>query len=382
MTHDIRDLVSGPGGLVALGEPTHREPAFPQLRNELFAQLVDQGFRSIVLEIDRVTALAVTAYVRDGVGSLDAVMAEGFSTFFGELPANRELVAWLREQNERRPPAERLSFHGFDAEMENMSAPSPRRYLEHARDYLGLDLDVAGPAGDDERWSRQEAILDPTESIGAGPEAERLRCLGDDLLVELHARAPELVAATSAAKWRETRTRLTAGLGLLRYHKQAARRVDESTRISGLLATRAALMAQNLLDIRDAERHRGGTLVFANNVHLQRNRSQMAMAGMDLRWYGAGAIVSAVSAEPYTLIVGSLGRSESIGLRQPEPGSYEHALQDRVTGWELLPAAEVAPAGTRTDPTGEQGYFPLDRATLDGADAVLHVAAGTPADLP
>jgi hypothetical protein len=106
------------------------------------------------------------------------------------------------------------------------------------------------------------------------------------------------------------------------------------------------------------------------------------MAGMDLHWYGAGAIVSAMSAEPYTLIVGSLGRSGSIGLRQPEPGSFEHALQDRVADWDLLPATEVAPAGTRTDPTPEQGYFPLDGATLDGADAVLHVAAGTPADLP
>jgi len=62
------------------------------------------------------------------------------------------------------------------------SAPSPRRYLEDARDYLGLDLDIAGLAGDDQRWSRTEAIMDPAMSVGATADAERLRALGDDLL--------------------------------------------------------------------------------------------------------------------------------------------------------------------------------------------------------
>jgi hypothetical protein len=47
-----------------------------------------------------------------------------------------------------------------------------------------------------------------------------------------------------------------------------------------------------------------------------------------------------------------------------------------------LPGVEPSPhpgAGhrrnVRTDPTPEQGYFPLDQATVDGADAVLHLSA-------
>jgi erythromycin esterase-like protein len=380
MSQDIGDLFAAPGDLLALGEPAHREPAFALARNELFAQLVGRGFRSIALETDRVAALTVNDFVQDGAGTLDAAMGEGFSHGFGELDANRQLVAWMREYNEGHPSEEPLAFHGFDAATETMSAPSPRRYLEHARDYLGLDLDIAGLAGDDERWSRTEAVLDPAESPGATPEADRLRCLADDMLTELYGHAPELIAATSRAEWVRARTHLSAGLGLLRYHRQSARRLGQSERVSRLAGTRDALMAQNLLDIRDLEGRRGPTLVFAHNLHLQRNPSSWSSPELTLSWSGAGAIVAALLDERYTVVAGSLGRSAALGLDEPEPDTYEGVLQRRIPApWGLTKAAAVAPARTRTDTTPRQGYFPLDEPILDAVDAVLHVSAGAPA---
>jgi hypothetical protein len=86
--------------------------------------------------------------------------------------------------------------------------------------------------------------------------------------------------------------------------------------------------------------------------------------------------VAPLLGEQYVFIVGSLGRSEAVGLRDPEPGTYESRLQDRVTDWAMAPTGKVAAARTRTDTTPQQGYFPLDRATLDTADAVLHVSDG------
>ncbi len=375
MSQDLRDFATPSCGLLALGEPTHQEPAFGHIRNELFVQLVEHGYRSITLEIDRVTALAVSDFVQDGVGTLDSVMREGFSTMFGAMEANRDLVAWMRAYNESRPPAERLAFHGCDAEMENMSAPSPRCYLEYACDYLGLDLDLASLLGADERWHRQEAILDPAKSPGATAEAERLRVIADDLLTSLHARAPELIAATSRADWFRARTHLAAGIGLLRYHKQSAQRVEESVRISRLLATRDALMAQNLLDIRSIEEQRGPTLVFAHNSHVQRNLSSMRIAGMDLDWFSAGAIVGSLVGRRYTVVVGSVGRSKALGLGDPEPNTYEGLLQRRVSTWGLTTAAAVTSARTRAEVRPEQGYFPLDQAIVDSADGILHVNA-------
>ncbi|MEO6085060.1 MAG: erythromycin esterase family protein [Umezawaea sp.] len=375
MSQDILEFITPSDELVALGEPTHREPAFARVRNELFAQLVDHGFRSIALETDRVAALAVDDFVRDGAGTLDAAMSEGFSHGFGEFVGNLELVAWMREHNERVPSAERVTFHGFDASMETMSAPSPRCYLEHARDYLGLDLDFAGLVGDDEQWSRTEAILDPARSVGATAEAEKLRTIADDLLTSLYARAPELIAATSRAEWYRAKTHLTAGLGLLRYHKQSSRPMERNARISGLSGTRDALMAQNLLDIRDLEARRGPTLVFAHNSHLQRSRSTMRVPNLEMIWFGAGAIVESLLGERYTFVAGSLGRSETLGLGDPDPDTYEGFLQEHTATWGLTKATAVPSARTRTDTIPQRAYFPLDQTTLDGADAVLHLSS-------
>ncbi|HKN51709.1 MAG TPA: erythromycin esterase family protein, partial [Amycolatopsis sp.] len=366
--------------LLALGEPTHREPAFTEVRNELFLQLVEHGFRSIALETDRVATLMVNDFVQDGVGTLDAVMREGFSHNFGHIEGNRQLVAWMREYNEGRPVEERLTFHGFDASTETMSAPSPRRYLEYTRDYLGLDLDLANLTGDDERWSRTEAVVDPAMSPGDTPEAERLRVIADDMLTSLYARAPERIAATSRAEWFRAQTYLTAGLGLLRYHKQSARRLEQNARISLLGATRDALMAQNLLDIRALEARRGPTLVFAHNFHLQ--RSLIDMPQLDLSWVGAGAIVESLWGERYVFVAGSIGRSEGLQLGEPEPDTYEGVLQTQFSSWGVTKASAVS-GRTRTDTTPMQAYFPLEQATLDAADAVLHIKAGTnlmPAD--
>ncbi|RZS41023.1 erythromycin esterase-like protein [Herbihabitans rhizosphaerae] len=332
MTQDIRDLVTPSCEVLAFGEANHLEPAFAFLRNDIFVQLIECGFRSIALETDRVAALTVNDFVQEGAGTLDAAMSEGFSHGFGDQDANRRLVAWMRDHNERRPPADRLSFHGFDAATETMSAPSPRRYLEHARAYLGLDLDLAGLTGDDERWSRTEAVMDPAVSVGATAAADRLRSIADDMLTSLYARAPELIAATSRAEWFRARTHLTAGLGLLRYHRQAAQDLEQSARWTRMCATRDALMAQNLLEIRSMEERRGPTLVFAHNVHLQRNPSHLRMGGMDIDWLSAGAIVASLVGERYTFVAGS---------------------------------------GDTT---------PLDQATLDDADAVLHVS-GSPENL-
>ncbi len=378
MSQKISDFVPSSCELLALGEPAHREPGFALLRNELFVRLVEHGFRSIALESDRVAALAVNDYVRGGPGTLDEVLRSGLSHGFGEMTANRELVAWLRAYNAERPAAEHVTFHGFDAAMETMSAPSPRYYLEFARDYLELDLDVTDLVGEDQRWSRTEAIMDPAQSPGATAEADRLRVLADDLFVTMHTRAPERIAATSYAEWRRAAIHLTAALGLLRYHRQAAQPLDASARWSRLSATRDSLMAQNLLDIRTDEARRGPTLVYAHNLHLRRTASSMRMGPMDLTWAGAGEILGALLDERYAVVLGSLGRSDTLALGDPAPGTYEHALQDGIETWGLTPASAVAVAGTRIDTTPEQGYFPLDADTVAGSDVILHLSAGEP----
>jgi erythromycin esterase-like protein len=326
------------------------------------------------LEIDRIAAFAVDDFVREGVGSFDAAMRLGFSHGWGELAPNRALVGWLRQYNEGRAPGERVSFHGFDGQSENTTAHSPRRYLEYVRDYLGVDVDIAGLAGDDERWEREEAVLDPAKSVGATEEAERLRVVGMELLAELNARAGDSRA----------RACLSAGLGLLRYHKEAARPVEVSGelafqdprqigRMARLMAVRDGLMAQNLLDIREIESPRGRTLVGSHNTHLQRNPSTLSVAGHSFDWMGAGAIVGALLGERYAFVASSLGRSEILGLGDPAPDTYEGLAQARVGEWGLVAAGLVDGGATRADADQAFGYNPLVPATVDGAEAIVHI---------
>jgi erythromycin esterase-like protein len=375
MTQDMRDFVNDAHQLVALGEPDHREPAFGEIRNELFAQLVEIGFRSFALESDRVAGLRVNAFVQHGTGTLDEAMAQGFSHAFGEAPANRALVAWMREYNADRPLEDRLAFHGIDGPFE-FTAESPRRYLELAAAYLGLDVDIRSLAGEDERWSRMEAVTDPAQSPGDSLEALQLMSIGDDLLAALYTRAPELIRETSFARWDEARLHVTTAFGLLRYHREAARPGEDGRRWSRLGAVRDAIMAQNMLDIREAEAGRGPTLLYGHNIHLQRSVSRMSMGGMDLTWFGTGAILAALLGDRYACVVGSLGRSEGIGLPAPDPSTREGRLQERFDTWGLVAAADVPDAAERTDIASPQGPFPLDRAVVAGADAVLHVSEG------
>lgn len=321
---DVTDFTAE---LLAFGEPTHFEPAFGRIRNALFARLAAHGFRSIALETDRVAAL-------DG----------GFSHGFGEPAANRQLLEWIREYNETA--GEPLTFHGFDAPTEMFSAPSPRGYLEHARDYLGLDVDIAALTGDDERWSRSEAILDPAASPGASPEARELRVVADDLLTALDARI-------ETAEGNRARIHVNAGLDLLRYHAASALPGDRDTRVARLASARAAIMARNLLDIHGSGT--GRTLVFAHNAHLGS---------------GAGAIVASRLGGRYAFIAGSLGHSEALGLGEPAADTYEGHLQRDTGTWKLT--TEIPAGRTRDD--NDYRYAPLTRELLENADAVLHVA--------
>lgn len=374
MSQDIRDFATPSCQLLALGEPTHGEQAFSRIRNTFLARLAGRGFRSIALESDRIRGIAVDDFVRGGAGDLDTVVREGFSHGWGEQEANRRLVAWMREYNKGRPAGERLAFHGFDAPTENTSAPSPRAYLEHARDHLDLDLDIAGLAGDDERWSRDEAILDHTKSPGNTPEAQKLRAIGEDMLTELHTRG----TGGSREAWIRAKTHLTAGLWLLRYHRQSAKPIDsQHLRMLRMLAMRDGLMAQNLLDIRAIEADRGPTLLFAHNSHVQRSASHMSMVDMNgdplqLDWIGAGGILGALLDDRYVYIAGSLGRSEAKGLAAPGEDTYEGLLDRRIDTWGLT--TTVRPGEIRADHEPRQGYFPLNAVTLDQTDAVLHIA--------
>jgi len=373
--------------LLALGEPTHGENLLLEVRNEIFRQLVEQeGYRTIAIESDCLMGLVVDDYIGTGEGVLDEVMERGFSHGFGDWPANRELVRWMRAYNVDRPAAERLRFAGFDGPLEITHAASPRPALTALYAYLVafVDADLLPCTaetldrliGADERWTNPAAMMDPAQSVGRTPEAAQLRLLADELVALLDTETPHLIAASSPEDWNRARLYGRTATGLLRYHYWMA---DPSpARMAHLLAQRASMMAANLLTLAD----QGPTLVYAHNAHLQRTRSRIQMWEGPVQWWSAGAIVSVHLGDEYAVLATALGTIRHRGVDTPPADTIEGHLSALPGDRYLVDARRLAAAlaDTRLAPRVSPwfGYAPLhptDLASYDGIVFVKDVAA-------
>lgn len=333
---DIGDVIAADTVLLGLGEPTHGVPAFPLLRNDLLADLVDRGYRSIVLETDFSAASIVDDYARGTPLGIDDVLATGFSHGFGKVPGNRELVEWLRSHNAELPAHEQVRFYGFDAPVEYQGAPSPRESLTRA---LPTELPdhVVQLLGDDAEWTNPQAMYDASASIGRSDRARELRVFIESLTPSTHART---------------------ALALLRYHEQMATPGDD--RMDRLLAVRAEMMAENLLAIVAEEQRRGPTLAFAHNAHLVRSTS----------WANAGALVARTLGDRYVVLASDANPHSA-------PGTLQGLLADATDRRALFPSAELRdalPSDLADSAPMIPGHIPLTRADLDGCDAVLFLA--------
>ncbi|WP_327107039.1 erythromycin esterase family protein [Nonomuraea glycinis] len=349
--------------LLGLGEARHFVEELGEVRNEIFRHLVEhEGYRSFAIESDCLMGLVVDDYVRTGAGTLDDAMDRGFSHSFGAFPANRELVRWMRAYNDEHD--EKVRFFGFDGPLEYWAA-SPRQAL------TGLYAFLEGPLpctretldtllGADEQWSNEAAAMDPSQSIGRTADAQRLRLIADDLVALLDTQAPRLGAEDRerAALYGRTAT------GLLRYHYWMA---DASpARWGRLSALRDAIMAANLRALAE----HGPALVFAGNLHLQRNKSLMSFGDQTLEWWGAGAITGTYLGDRYAFLASALG---TVGDDTPSPDTVEGLLATLPWDRALIDAGRLAEAVTKPAPRISQdfAYFPLDPAQLDKIDGIV-----------
>ncbi|GAA3935619.1 erythromycin esterase family protein [Actinomadura viridis] len=352
--------------LLGLGEARHFVEELGELRNEIFRHLVEQeGYRSFAIESDCLRSLLVDDYVTTGTGTLDDVMERGFSHGFGASPANRELVRWMRAYNEEHD--EKLRFFGFDGPLEYW-AESPRQALTALHALLDGPLPCTvvtretldSLLGPDDRWSNEATAMDPSQSIGRSADAQRLRLIADDLVALLDTQAPGLSVEDreAAALYGRTAT------GLLRYHYWMA---DASpARWTRLSALRDAMMAANLRAVAE----HGPALVFASNLHLQRNKTFMPFGDQQLEWWSAGAITATYLGDRYAFLASALGTA---GDDTPPPDTVEGILSTLPWDHALIDARRLAEAIPKPAPrvSHDFAYFPLDPAQLDTIDGVV-----------
>ncbi|MFB7716072.1 erythromycin esterase family protein [Nocardia sp. NPDC056100] len=371
----LDELLAGrtePPALLALGEPTHGIEAFPVLRNDILAHLVERGYRSIILETDYFAAAVVDDYVNGADTDLDTVLSTGFSHGFGAIPGNRELLEWLRAANEDRAARDRIHFYGFDAPTEYSGAPSPRQFLTDAIDYLPSAFrpeslpDTDALCGADADWTNQAAMYDAAASIGGSAQAHALRLIADDLVSVLHRAGPTLRPADPGGYDRAF-ARARTGLALLRYHSAMA--TPATDRIGTLASHRTEMMADNLLTILARERHRGPSLVFAHNAHLQRARPHPQSGADAPTWGSAGALTALTLGDRYLFVATDANPTA-------DPGTLHHLLAEATTRRALFP---VPPLLTALPPAAQSakpflpGHIPFGPADLTSADAMIFI---------
>jgi len=133
----------GDARYVLLGESTHGTSEYYTWRAAISQRLIEEKeFSFIAVEGDWGACARVDRYVRwmDGAGESAKEILKTFDRWPRWMWANEEiveLVEWLREFNEDRPPQERVGFHGIDVY-------GMRESLEATVELLQtLDLDLA-----------------------------------------------------------------------------------------------------------------------------------------------------------------------------------------------------------------------------------------------
>lgn len=102
--------------IVALGEATHGNKEFQQLRLDVFQVLVEKyGVRAFALEGDFGGCEAINRYIHGADGTAaEALSATGFAIYRTEEMEN--LVEWMRNYNASAAQGDDLRFYGFDME--------------------------------------------------------------------------------------------------------------------------------------------------------------------------------------------------------------------------------------------------------------------------
>lgn len=105
----------GNASVISLSEGVHCGAEPLEFRNRVLQYLVqEKGFTAIAIESGLVESRIVHEYVRGGAGDLSAVLFQGISWCFDQLPQNRALLQWLREHNANPRHTRKVNFYGFD----------------------------------------------------------------------------------------------------------------------------------------------------------------------------------------------------------------------------------------------------------------------------
>ena len=157
--------------VVGLGEATHGNAEFQQLKLDVFKLMVEKyGVRAFALEGDYGGCEAVNRYIHGGKGTAEeAAAAIGFPIY--QTKEMADLIEWMRKYNVTAAEGEDLRFYGFDMQLyEN----NYKYLLEVAKTYAVQTTDL------EKLWDKTEGKY--SASYSADQKAKVIEAVKQDLL--------------------------------------------------------------------------------------------------------------------------------------------------------------------------------------------------------
>ena len=222
--------------IVALGEATHGNREFQQLRLDVLQVLVEKyGVRAFALEGDFGGCEAINRYIHgEGGTAAEALSATGFAIYRTEEMEN--LVEWMRNYNASATQGDDLRFYGFDMEQRAYTY----RYLLEALQKANIDT-----ADFEKMWNSEANTY--ADGYTVEQRTEIITAVKEQL-------PPDDVQALHFAD-------------ILLQNIELGKYIDDSAELN---AQRDRMMAENTLWILQQEQARGNSriLISGHNNHI------------------------------------------------------------------------------------------------------------------
>jgi erythromycin esterase len=377
------DRVVGDARVVAIGESSHYNREFLQLRHRLSRYLVErQRFGAVAMETGFVEGRLADRWVRGGGGEVGTVLASGLTSLMGLWTEVRALLEWMREHGG-------VAFQGIDLGGSNVSLlpglDAVAAYLAEADPEFQVDPGIRGTAAE---FSTESAFGIPAAMAAyPGVAAERRDALTAglaDLRARVTSRRLAYVRSTGVEAYERALRSLHLTITLDALLRDLARG-DQY----GMHLSREAAIADTVEWIL---RREGRIVVLAHDAHIQRCPGSMpgvadlTSMGMHLAdrlgadyvsigtTSGTGQTLSAAPA----FFTGELFAE----LGPPEPGSLDALMAATHDGPFAVDLGRLSPddaARVRTASRQRFGSYYSEQNPLDAYDAVIHVPEVTPA---
>ena len=141
--------------IIALGEATHGNVEFQELKLDVFKQLVEEGVKAFAIEGDYGGCEKVNEYIQNGIGDLkEVVQYIGFQIYHTEQIA--ELISYMKEYNETVDEEQKLRFYGFDMQRYMLNV----EYLKEECERLEIDTDGLEKLLKGDTWNEEFDVDD------------------------------------------------------------------------------------------------------------------------------------------------------------------------------------------------------------------------------